>query len=106
MDFKPLNVQFEVEDEKTVDELTTIAAAVAKQRADRRLRVANIAKEILLGVLRDHRELLDELLEFHADDRGLVAAEQPGSYDPSPENGKTTSPKSRRKRQPTHQAAP
>ncbi len=89
MDFKPLNVQFEIDDEKTVDELLELATRVAKQRGDRRLRAANVSKEIVLRVLHEHPELIAEFFpgEVHSP-----------SEEPPAES--ETHPKVRRKRQP------
>lgn len=67
MDFKPLSVQFNVDDEQLVDRLIELARMVGKQRGDRRLGAGAVAKEIVLKVL--HSGDAERLL-------GLLSAEQ------------------------------
>jgi hypothetical protein len=87
VDFKPLNVQFEIEDEQTVDEVLDLATQVAKRRGDRRLRAANIAKEIFLRVWKEHPEIVHEF--FNSDTGALpVAAEQRAAYGAHPKERK------------------
>jgi len=50
--FKPLNVQFEIEDKDVADRLRQLADLLGDKRGDRRLRSAAIAKEIVYAAVK------------------------------------------------------
>ena len=50
--FKPLNVQFEVEDKEIADQLRQLADLLGDKRGDRRIRGAAVAKEIVYAAVK------------------------------------------------------
>jgi len=52
--FKPLNVQFEVEDKEIADKLRQLADMLGDKRGDRRLRGAAVAKEIVYAAVKSN----------------------------------------------------
>jgi hypothetical protein len=50
--FKPLSVQFEIEDKNVADKLRQLADLLGDKRGDRRLRGAAVAKEIVYAAIR------------------------------------------------------
>ena len=50
--FKPLSVQFEIEDKNVADKLRQLADLLGDKRGDRRLRGAAVAKEIVYATIR------------------------------------------------------
>lgn len=61
MDFKPLNVQFVIEDKSTADVLRDIADALGDKVGDRRLRGAAAAKAIIVAIA-SNPEIAERLL--------------------------------------------
>lgn len=61
VDFKPLNVQFLIDDKETAQVLRDIADALGDKIGDRRTRGAGAAKAVIIA-LAHHPEVAEELL--------------------------------------------
>lgn len=63
VEFKPLNVQFVIEDKNVADVLRNIADALGDKLGDRRIRGAGASKKII-EALSSHPEIAEELLDI------------------------------------------
>lgn len=71
VEFKPLNVQFVIENKEEADALRDVADALGDKVGDRRLRGAAAAKALIEAVLK-RPELAEELLGIELPDHGAL----------------------------------
>ena len=50
--FKPLSIQFEIEDKEVADQVRQLADALGDKKGDRRLRGAAVAKELVYAAVK------------------------------------------------------